>query len=102
LFIKAVLLHSNATPSSLKAALPSMAPCGIRPPRKAEVQILHRYTDVTYQDNAGAIVEEQKSVRPSLKAAPPSMALCGIPPILGHKKGRFKTSLFVKQFFRYI
>jgi hypothetical protein len=29
-----------------------------------EVQILHGYTDVTYQGNEGAIAEEQISVRP--------------------------------------
>ena len=31
----------------------------------AEVQVLHRYMDVTYQSNAGAIAEEQIPVRTS-------------------------------------
>jgi hypothetical protein len=37
----------------------------IRPPRMAEVQILHRYTDVIYLGNAGAIAEEKISARTS-------------------------------------
>ena len=69
---------------------------GIRPPRMVEVQILHRYMDVTYQGNAGAIAEEQISVRPSMDiTAPPSMALCGIPSIHGHKKRPASGPFFI-------
>ena len=53
------MTNNNTAPLSLTTI-------DITPPRMLEAQTLHRYTDVTYQSNAGAIAEELISVRPSL------------------------------------
>ena len=73
---------------------------------------MHRYMDVTYQGNAGAIAEEQITARPSLDIfAPPSMALCDIPsfpgavahgcavyePKDGHKKSNVLRLLYITE-----